>query len=175
METFLRSRLFNPININIRESEILEESDKPTKPIFSNKNYVASNKVASNIVASNKVASNIVASNIVASNIVASNKENITTNKKWTIAAFCKGLSEIYKNPYLKEKLEQLEETNSKLNIQIKLLEKESKQKCNELENQITELKEKYYNIEKRIFYFQTSSEESSFDLEGDSSEADSD
>ena len=64
---------------------------------------------------------------------------------------------------------------NSKLIIQIKSLEIESKQKCNELENQITELKEKYYNIEKRNFYFQTSSEESSLNLEGDSSDAESD
>ena len=135
-----------PVNINVQEPELLEEHDKPTKPIFSNKNYLVSN--------------------------LASDKVNIETNKKWTIAAFCKGLSEIYKNPYIKE---ELEETNSKLNIQIKSLEIESKQKCNELENQITELKEKYYNIEKRNFYFQTSSEESSFDLEGDSSDAESD
>jgi hypothetical protein len=142
MESFKSSRFFDSVNINVQESENSEERDKPTKPIFSNKNYLASDKA------------------------------NIKINKKWTISAFCKGLSEIYKNPYLKE---ELEETNSKLNIQIKSLEKESKQKCNELENQITELKEKYYNIEKRNFYFQTSSEESSFDLEGDSSEADSD
>jgi hypothetical protein len=155
MESFTKSRFFDsseigssrktPININVQESELLEERDKPTKPIFSNKNYLASDKA------------------------------NIKINKKWTIAAFCKGLSEIYKNPYLKEKLEQLEETNIKLNIQIKSLEKEYKEKCNKLENQIAELKEKYYNIEKRNFYFQTSSEESSFDMEGDSSEADSD
>lgn len=127
---------FNSIN--------LEERDKPSEPIFLNKNYIVSN------LASDKENINL--------NI------NIPSNKKWTIAAFCKGLSEIYKNPYLKEKFEQLEETNSKLTIQIK-----------SLENQITELKEKYYNIEKRNFYFQTSSEESSFNLEGDSSEADSD
>ena len=153
MESFKSSIFFDSVNINVQESELSEEHDKPTKPIFSNKNYLASDK------------------NYLGSNL-ASNKENIKTNKKWTIAAFCKGLSEIYKNPYLKE---ELEETNSKLNIQIKSLEKESKQKCNELENQITELKEKYFNIEKRNFYFQTSSEESLFDLEGDSSEAESD
>ena len=149
------TRFFN--SINVQESELSEEHDKPTKPIFSKKNYLESN---------------LVASNLVASNLVTSNKPNIKTNKKWTFAAFCKGLSEIYKNPYLKE---DLEETNSKLNIQIKSFEKECKEKCNELENQITELKEKYYNIEKRNFYFQTSSEEDSFDLEGDCSEADSD
>ena len=112
---------------------------------------------------------------MVAANMIESDIENIKNNKKWTIAALCKGLSEIYKNPYLKEKIEQLEETNSKLTIKIKLLEIEYKKKNFELENQIIEIKEKYYNIEKRNFYFQTSSEESSFDLEGDSSEADSD